>query len=411
MEREAREEQEKIIEYGEVSSEGSEDASPGSPGYINGIPAESELKEKLDYKNEQYKQLKQLYEERLKDGTNLDYKDKYQEKNKELIQLKKEYIEALDALRKETGSREKFELQYKTVQAIFDAEDTNRQGESIIETDLDKTDQEESECENEINDDNITDNENEFESYGNICGKYVRAPEKKIKKASKDFRCETCREQFGSKAEMEVHSSSEHEDPVKDCEGESWKVVKKKKFKQFKEVEVIQKPFKSHDEDKDIYDCDQCNKSFPKMFQLRKHNTNWHEPLNCYICKTNVQSKKEMMRHKEAVHKMKILECKYFSEGNCRDSQEECIYSHDIKKNENNLHNRSVNKEREKCETKNCVDQRCKLSHFRMSKSEIPCRYSNHCNKEDCEFKHNENTHIKSHMKNFQVTQRKKQAK
>ena len=117
------------------------------------------------------------------------------------------------------------------------------------------------------------------------------------------------------------------------------------------------------------------------------------------------------MRHKEISHKMRILECKFFSEGNCRDGLEECIYSHDTNKPEKGFQQRSDAKERNKCETENCRDQRCKLSHFRIGKSETPCRFATQCNRQDCEFKHEKNIQIKSHMKGFQITQRKKASK
>ena len=43
----------------------------------------------------------------MRDGTYIDYKDKYEQKPKELIQLKEDYIESLDCLRKDTSARKK----------------------------------------------------------------------------------------------------------------------------------------------------------------------------------------------------------------------------------------------------------------------------------------------------------------
>ena len=98
---------------------------------------------------------------RISPLTNLDYKDKYKEKNKELIQNKVEFIEALDSLRKETSSRENFELQYKTVETILDEEDIKRQEEATFETEVDKNDVSSSDFdfESEIKYDNNSDQE------------------------------------------------------------------------------------------------------------------------------------------------------------------------------------------------------------------------------------------------------------
>ena len=107
MERENKEEEDKLRNVSVSSDDNTDDDSPGSPGYINGLPKESMLKEQLDYSNEKLKQLKALYEERLKDGKNLDYKKQYEDKNKELLQMKSDYAEALSCLREETQSRGK----------------------------------------------------------------------------------------------------------------------------------------------------------------------------------------------------------------------------------------------------------------------------------------------------------------
>ena len=107
MERDSNEEQENLKENVDDNNESSDDYSSGCPGYINGLPSEVDLQEKLLYKDEKYNLLKQLYEERMRDGTNIDYKDKYEQKHKELIQLKEDYIESLDCLRKDTCAREK----------------------------------------------------------------------------------------------------------------------------------------------------------------------------------------------------------------------------------------------------------------------------------------------------------------
>ena len=83
--------------------------------------------------------------------------------------------------------------------------------------------------------------------------------------------------------------------------------MKRKKNKQFTETQVTHKDVQIQEDLTNQYKCDQCSKSFTKMFLLRKHNANWHEALNCYIFKINIQSKKEIMKHKEIAHKMRIL--------------------------------------------------------------------------------------------------------
>ena len=341
LERETKEEEGKLKEENDDSNnESDEDTSPGSPGYINGLPAELDLQEKLDYKNEQYKVLKQLYAERIKDGINLDYKNKYEEKNKELIKLKSDYVEALSCLRKETKSREKFEAQYKTVQAIIDAEEIERDEKSKQSSEEENDEQDNSDYIDE-SEDNNSDEEDNFESYGNTHGKYVRAPNKRAKEYS------------------EIVKTKDHGSVTTEDDEENWEVVKKKKTKKSnenKEKEVFK--FVTQGE----YKCDQCNKSFVRMYQLRKHNMNWHEELNWFICQKLVPSKKEIMTHKERDHKMVIRECKYFSEGTCQDGAEECIYSHGNNKRDQNGQEKHQNKpgkeNREQCKTINCRDQR-----------------------------------------------------
>ena len=115
----------------------------------------------------------------MKDGTSLDYKVKYDEKNRELIELKAEYVETLACLRRETKSREEFEVKYKTVQAILDEEDTKRNYETDSLTEVEEEKQDNSESESEIENNDSSEEEDSFESYGNECGKYVRAPAKK----------------------------------------------------------------------------------------------------------------------------------------------------------------------------------------------------------------------------------------
>ena len=117
------------------------------------------------------------------------------------------------------------------------------------------------------------------------------------------------------------------------------------------------------------------------------------------------------MSNEEMIHRMRILECRYFSEGKCWDGQEECIYSHNTNKKDMGFQNRSENTARGKCQTENCRDLRCKLSHFRKIQSERTCIYGNNCNKEECEFKHENSVSLKSHVKGFHVAQRKKQLK
>ena len=194
---------------------------------------------------------------------------------------------------------------------------------------------------------------------------------------------------------------------------ENWEVVKKKKTKKSNENKDNKENKVYKFVTQGEYKCDQCNKSFVKMQQLRKHNVNWHEELNCYICQKLLPSKKEIMTHKERAHKMLIRECKYFSEGTCQDGAEECIYSHGNNKRDQNGQEKHQNKpgkeNREHCKTINCRDQRCQLSHLRKSRSEIICRYGNKCNREDCDFKHENRINIKTNKQDFHTKQRKSQ--
>ena len=385
------------------------------------------LKEQLDYSNEKFKQLKALYEERLKVGKNLDYKKQYEDKNKELLQMKSEYAEALSCLREETQSREKFETLYKTVKDILEAEDLKRN--DSIETQSEYEDKEESsqsESENETEEDGLevkSDVEDEFDSYGNTHGRYVRAPSKRAMQESQ-YKCATCDQTFESEKDLKLHIFRVHKTSKYEKSEGPWKVVKNKKRRQSKDTQENKIPNsnelnknqlnESHQEKygermkhSSTYECDQCNKSFKQMGNLRKHNMNWHEELSCYICQKTISSKKEIMKHKAVYHNMKIRDCSYFLQGLCRDGEEECIYSHGINTTPKQVEAKTQNKNRERCPTENCKDQRCKLSHFMRSRNEIPCRYGDQCNREVCDFIHKNKTEIKVHMKGFHIKQKK----
>ena len=137
------------------------------------------------------------------------------------------------------------------------------------------------------------------------------------------------------------------------------------------------------------------------MGKLRKHNMNWHEELSCYVCQKWISSKKEMMKHKEIKQSMKIRDCKYFLEGQCRDGSEEWIYSHRSNEVPKVLQNKVQNLNREKCQKESCQDQRCKLSHYQKLRSEIQCRYGDNCNRNECDSKHENKYKNKGHMKVF----------
>ena len=102
----------------------------------------------------------------------MDNKNKYEETNKELIKLKADYVEALSCLKKETKSREKFEPQYKTLQAIIDAEEIERDEENKQSSEEEDNEQDNSDYIDE-SEDNNSDGEDDSQSYGNTHGKYV----------------------------------------------------------------------------------------------------------------------------------------------------------------------------------------------------------------------------------------------
>ena len=114
------------------------------------------------------------------------------------------------------------------------------------------------------------------------------------------------------------------------------------------------------------------------MRKLRRHDWRTHRNIECTICSEILESRQEITKHRQSVHKMfRKLTCRYYPE--CYD-EEECLFEH--VENSENKPNGCPNGQ-------NCTDQECQYTekeHIYLQS--MFCKFKEKCNRSSCAYQH-----------------------
>lgn len=155
--------------------------------------------------------------------------------------------------------------------------------------------------------------------------------------------------------------------------------------------------------------CDKCPKVYKTLFEVKRHEWRSHEQVDCRLCCQASGSREDLENHKKNKHGItKLRVCKFWANNKCVDG-DECLFRHvGLTNNAEGTH--ILNKHKEKsdsgrqlyCKVGLKCTRQCGIDEYGHKRvKEIPCKFGNACNRNNCHFKH-ENTK----MVDFQGSER-----
>ena len=217
------------------------------------------------------------------------------------------------------------------------------------------------------------------------------------------YSCATCKETFGEKSLLETHKE-QHRQGYYDCQYCKKRFSNENQLEEHTNVHTktdcfrcekcgiftkdhgdLENHKKTHAQSTQVVEsqCGKCDKVYPNMSKLRRHDWRSHRTIDCNICGITLESRDQISNHRKTEHKMsRKIKCKYFP--NCID-ENECFFLHE----ENDDSHEEERKSRFCLKGENCEDQSCEYSEVNhLSVKNVMCRYQSKCKKTECMFKH-----------------------
>ena len=131
--------------------------------------------------------------------------------------------------------------------------------------------------------------------------------------------------------------------------------------------------------------CSKCEKVYPNMSKLRRHDWRSHRTVNCNICGLSLESREDISNHRKIEHNLfRKMKCRYFP--NCID-ENECFFEHE--EQDSTQLEEKIGKSRYCLKGESCEDQSCEYSEVNhLNVKNVLCRFQAKCNKAECMFKH-----------------------
>ena len=315
----------------EVNTE-QEDVGPGYMGHTHNDEKEArslsyeELCQAYINLNQEYKELKEKF-----DKVN-DTKDREDVKNiriltKEIRNLKDEYKECVEALKKETQDKVKAETTAKVLKDIIETQD------EILEN---RTENEEMDIDGGV---------------GEWLQQQKRKPIKFLKQNREIYKCDRGGDNFPNKKTLKTHESTHIDDVYCSICDEIF--VEKEEFMKHQKNHTEQDEFKcefckniyytkselilhvkihersnlaSPNQEQKLVNCSKCDKQYRDMSKLRRHDWRSHRNIPCNICGEELKCRQDISEHRKQKHGIhQTAVCKFYP--NCFD-QEECFFIH-----------------------------------------------------------------------------------
>ena len=370
--------------------------------------------------------IKKAFEDIRKDVDTLKTGDMQKTKQilkleKDVKSLKKEYEQCLLALSKETYERNKAEENNKILKEIIEAEKKEKDKEEKKNRVVNS----EEEMSVEEEDDKTWTKPKMFRKFKknekkeencNLCEVKVRTRsdlEEHIKSQHADelkVTCQECKLICATESDLENHRKNQHTHeiifPCKDCElsyktmgdlekhirslhvgGNSGQKVESTELRfkcdgceeSFLEEEDLKKhAINAHAEK--VFTCQICDKPYPSMHLLRRHDWRSHREIDCNMCGESIRSRQDIKHHRQSKHQMfRKVYCKYYPA--CIDG-DECFFEHDKDENASGGNDGSHCPNGEKCN-----DQSCNYSELGHTLT-VMCKFQAKCNRLNCQYKH-----------------------
>ena len=390
-------EDEKIVTDDGVETKNmGEDEEEVTAGYMGWQIDEEESD---DYNKLRYKALKEAYEHLKKDhetlkveytklktktGDNCDKNIK--QMTKEVKSLKEDYKELIEVLKKETQDKTKAETEVKTLKDIFQTQ------KEINEY----TNQEEKDEEMEIDE---------------AMGEWIQQQKRKSLRISKDIgkihNCNKCENVFKHKEQLSQH--------LKEHELQTFNCLNCKET--FRTEEDLSKHSGVHKKEAEVK-CTICERVYPNMRKIRKHDLRGHKEVECNICEkceNESKHKGQLSQHLEE-HELQTFNCinckekfrtkeelSKHAEVHKQGSEVKCSKCEKVYSNMNKLRRHDWRSHREVecniCDMK--IENRAEISSHRRKEHKMfnvaKCRFFPNCiDEEECFFQHEEDSNNKS---------------
>ena len=407
--------------------EDNDDIGPGYMGWKIGEESEYDV-DSLEYKdlkkayNDLQKKYYQLEEEVKQLKNEVKQSGNVKDINKlvmEMKNLKAEYIECIEVLRKETYARTKAETTTKVLKEILETKN-----EALSEKAKEKG--ENSSEKMDVDDDSLgvwvkqqKKRKNISVSYKKPINNFVCEKCKVICQGRKDmsehmknhmqiksFACDKCERTYPNQNELAEHCKQTHMtlknfhcDKCEEVFEDSPKLMEHMKVHtenvayecdkcdiSFKEWSDLDKHEMKHKAEMKITEvsCSKCDKRYTNMSKLRRHDWRSHRRIDCNICGEALQSRQHISEHRRTEHGMfRKLKCKFYPD--CID-ETECFFTHE----EGTEDAQSVQIKTKYCPSgEACENQSCEYSEQNHKNiNDILCRFQNKCIRADCRFKH-----------------------
>ena len=392
-----------------------------------------DLKMYYNIMKENYEQLKSDFENM---NNNLKQKEQKEEKtlkklNTEVSKLKEDYKECLRCLQKETFERNKAETTAKILKDTIEAhnEMKNSFSQEDLAENMEVVDQEDEEtkvgakrsnpgikCSNceKVFDDPIELESHRKAHIQNKISKKSNCDQCETNFLNEDilkqhqetahiikFSCKECSLTVGSEKELREHTDEHSNKNINGCQHCR---------KSFKSVEELTQHQKIHSESTSFdcnqcdncfstevlmkeheqlvhelqFNCQKCDKVYPNMKKLRRHDWRSHRQVSCNICEEIIESRQQITSHREKEHNMfRKAWCKFYPD--CLD-EDECFFIHSEQGKDNiNSNNSNIF-----CPMgESCSDQSCSFSESNhRQRNNISCRFQENCKRRECGFRH-----------------------
>ena len=128
------------------------------------------------------------------------------------------------------------------------------------------------------------------------------------------------------------------------------------------------------------FQCKLCEKIYPSMKELRRHDWRSHRAVNCNICDEKIESRQDIGDHRKTKHQLsKKIYCRFYPE--CLDG-DECFFVHEQIK-------RPISRGPMCPKGQFCSDQSCEYSEGNhKNPNHTMCKFQAQCTRKLCPFQH-----------------------